>query len=163
MGTPADGAPQDLGFDAYLTAGQGRGYRGAVDAEALKNLPLFSGLSKRERGRLAPLIEEVEVQAGRQLAHEGELAYELFFIQEGTAAVSQDGEQIGELGPGDFFGEIALLDESRRRTSTVVATSPMQLAVMFGHDVRVVERDLPDVAREIRAAIASRLSRDDQR
>ncbi len=131
-----------------------------MDERRLQQLPLFSGLSKRERKRVAPLVDEVEVDAGRELAHEGELAYELFVIEEGTAAVTHDGAPVADLGPGDFFGEIALLDDARRRTSTVVATSPMRLAVLQGHDVRVLERELPDVARQIRAAIEARLGRD---
>lgn len=131
-----------------------------MDVAQLQDLPLFSGLSKRERKRLAPLIDEVDVEAGRELASEGELAYELFVIEDGTAEVSQSGARIATLGPGDFFGEIALLDEGRRRTSTVVATSPMRLAVLQGHDVRVIERELPAVAARIRAAIDERLGRD---
>lgn len=134
-----------------------------MDEAELQQLPLFAGLSKRERKRLAPLIDEVDVEAGRTLASEGELAYELFVIEDGTAEISQAGVPIGVLGPGDFFGEIALLDEARRRTSTVVATSSMRLAVLQGHDVRVIERELPAVAGRIRAAIEERLAGDQQR
>lgn len=120
-------------------------------------------MSKRERRRLAPLIDEVEVEAGRALAAEGELAYELFVIEEGTAAVSKNGDPAGMLGPGDFFGEIALLDKDRRRTATVRATSPMRLAVLQGHDVRVIDREMPAVARKIRAAIEARVASGRQR
>ena len=134
-----------------------------MDETQLQHLPLFAGLSKRERKRLAPLIDEVDVEPGRALASEGELAYELFVIEDGTAEVSRNGAPIGALGPGDFFGEIALLDDSRRRTSTVVATSPMRLAVLQGHDVRVVEREMPAVADQIRAAIRERQESDQQR
>lgn len=134
-----------------------------MDESRLQHLPLFSDLSKRERKRLAPLIEEVEVEAGRALAAEGELAYELFVIEEGAAAISRNGTPVGTLGPGDFFGEIALLDKDRRRTATVRATSPMRLAVLQGHDVRVIEREMPAVAEKIRAAIEARVARDRQR
>jgi CRP/FNR family transcriptional regulator, cyclic AMP receptor protein len=127
-----------------------------VDEGRLQHLPLFSGLSRRERKRVAALVDEVEVDAGRELAHEGDLAYELFVIEEGTAAVTHDGERVAELGPGDFFGEIALHDDARRRTKSVVAISPMRLAVLQGHDVRALERELPDVARQIQAAIDAR-------
>ncbi|HVL31763.1 MAG TPA: cyclic nucleotide-binding domain-containing protein [Solirubrobacteraceae bacterium] len=127
-----------------------------MDERRLQHLPLFSKLSKRERKRVAPLVDEVEVDAGRTLVTEGELAHELFVIEEGTASVRREGAAVADLGPGDFFGEIALLDDKHRRTSTVVATSPMRLAVVQGHDVRVLERELPDVARQIRAAIEAR-------
>ncbi|MDP8967558.1 MAG: cyclic nucleotide-binding domain-containing protein [Actinomycetota bacterium] len=134
-----------------------------MDESRLQHLPLFSDLSKRERKRLAPLIDEVEVEAGRALAAEGELAYELFVIEEGTAAISKNGAPVGTLGPGDFFGEIALLDKDRRRTATVRATSSMRLAVLQGHDVRVIDREMPAVARKIRAAIEARVARGRQR
>lgn len=134
-----------------------------MDADRLQDLPLFSALSKRDRKRVAPLLEEVEVAVGREVAAEGDLAHELFLIRDGTATVTRGGETIGELGAGDFFGEIALLDDSRRRTSTVTATSAMRLAVMQGHDVRVLEREMPEVARQIRAAMTARLSHDQQR
>ena len=134
-----------------------------MDENELQHLPLFSQLSKRERKRVAPLVEQIEVDAGHQLAAEGELAYELFVIEDGTAAISRNGAPIATLGPGDFFGEIALLDDARRRTSTVVATSPMRLAVLQGHDVRVLEREMPAVARQIRAAIDARVAHDKQR
>jgi len=119
-------------------------------------LPLFSSLSKSARKRVAALLEEIDVDTGRELAHEGEVGYELFCIVEGSATVTKGGEHVRDLGPGDFFGEIALHDDSRRRTSTVVAATPMRLAVMLGHDVRFVERELPEVAEQIRAAIAAR-------
>ena len=134
-----------------------------MDDERLQQIPLFAGLSKRERKRLAPLVEDIEVAAGRELAHEGDVGHEFFVIEEGTATVSQDGSPIAELGPGDFFGEMALHDEERRRTSTVTASSPMRLAIILGHDVRFIERELPAVASEIRAAIAARRARDAQR
>ena len=134
-----------------------------MDEARLQQLPLFSGLSKRERKRIAPLVEEVDVEAGRELVREGDLAYELFVIEEGTAAISKGGTPVAELGPGDFFGEIALLDDDRRRTATVVASSPMRLAVVQGHDVRFIERELPDVARQIRAAVEARVVGDRER
>ena len=130
-----------------------------MDEARLQELPLFSGLSKRARKRIAPLVEEIAVAPGRELAHEGDLGYELFVIEEGRASVTQGGEALTELGAGDFFGEIALHDDTRRRTSTVVATTPMRLAVLQGHDVRYIERELPEVADQIRAAIEARAAR----
>jgi CRP/FNR family cyclic AMP-dependent transcriptional regulator len=133
-----------------------QGYARAVDERVVHGLSLFSSLSKTAAKRIAPLLEEIDVDTGRELAHEGEIGYELFCIVEGSATVTKGGEHVADLGPGDFFGEIALHDEARRRTSTVVAATPMRLAVMLGHDVRFVERELPEVAEQIRAAIAAR-------
>lgn len=134
-----------------------------MDADRLRELPLFSQLSKRDCKRVSTLVEEVDVEAGRALVREGDLAHELFVIEEGTAEISREGELIGELAAGDFFGEIALLAEDRRRTSTVTAASAMRVAVMLGHDVRVLEREMPDIARQIRAAMAARVAQDQQR
>jgi len=133
---------------------------GRMDDRGLKELPLFAGLGRRERKRVAPLVEQVDVEEGREIVTQGDVAHELFVIVEGTARVSRDGEHVRELGAGDFFGEIALLDEERRRTSTVVATSPMRLAVLHGRDVRVLDRDVPEVSRQIRAAVEERREAD---
>jgi CRP-like cAMP-binding protein len=70
--------------------------------------------------------------------------------------VTQDGERIAELGPGEFFGEIGLL-ETERRTASVVATTPMQLIVMFQREFKQMEKEMPAVADRIRTAIRARL------
>jgi CRP-like cAMP-binding protein len=71
--------------------------------------------------------------------------------------VVQDGDKIATLGPGDFFGEIGLL-ETERRTASVVAASDMQLIVMFQREFKQMEREMPNVAERIRSAIRARLS-----
>ena len=77
-------------------------------------------------------------------------------LSSGAAAVTRDGEKVRMLGPGDFFGELALLGGGRR-TATVTATEPSELVVMFGTEFRRLEQELPDAAGRIRAAIAERL------
>jgi len=83
---------------------------------------------------------------------------EIFVILDGTASVSHDGEVVAELGPDDFFGEIGLL-ESERRTATVTATSPLRAIVMFGPHFRSMEREMPELAQQIRTAIRERINR----
>jgi CRP/FNR family transcriptional regulator, cyclic AMP receptor protein len=129
-----------------------------VDANRLKSIPLFADLSDREREDVARFADEVEVQAGKTLAEEGQFAYEFFVIEQGTANVTKDGRVIATLGPDDFFGEIGLV-ESERRTATVVSTTPMELIVIFGPNFRRLERELPEVATQIRTAIQERLKR----
>jgi CRP/FNR family transcriptional regulator, cyclic AMP receptor protein len=129
----------------------------AVDPARLESIPLFELLSPSERAQVALYADEVDAPAGRTLAEEGEFAYEFFVILEGTAEVEKDGEVIAELGPNDFFGEIGLL-EAERRTATVVAKTPMQLLLMFGPHFRRFERELPELAGKVRAAIRDRLS-----
>jgi CRP-like cAMP-binding protein len=127
-----------------------------MEARSLEGIGLFSGLSKKELGKLAPWTDEVSVSAGHALATEGQFAHEFFVIEEGSADVMQDGERIAELGPGEFFGEIGLL-ETERRTASVVATTPMQLIVMFQREFKQMEQEMPGVADRIRAAIRARL------
>jgi CRP-like cAMP-binding protein len=128
-----------------------------VDAKRLEGLPVFSSLSRTEREQVAQWSDEIEVPAGTELTTEGALAHEFFVIEDGAAEVRRDGERIGELGPGDFFGEIGLL-ETDRRTASVVATTPLTVVVMFQREFRRMERDLPEVAARVRAAVRARLS-----
>ena len=118
---------------------------------------LFSTLSKKELDRLAQWTDEVSVPEGQELATEGRFAHEFFVIEDGAAEVRQNGERIAELGPGDFFGEIGLL-EKERRTATVIATTPMRVIVMAQREFKSMESEMPAVADRIRAAIRARLS-----
>jgi CRP/FNR family cyclic AMP-dependent transcriptional regulator len=130
-----------------------------LDPKRLRSVPLFEGLSKKELDRLSRSMDEVDLPEGRELAREGTFAYEFFIIEEGTARVTRGGEQVGELEPGDFFGEIGLL-ESERRTATVTTTSPMQAIVMTGYEFRAMERDQPQIAQQVRRMIEERLAAD---
>jgi CRP-like cAMP-binding protein len=127
-----------------------------VDAAALKNLPLFSSLSERDLRELARFTDEVDVEAGRQLIDQGRFAYEFFVIEEGTAEVTRDGEHVADLGPGDFFGELALL-ATDRRTATVTAKTDMRLIVMHRQAFLQVEQSLPSVAAQLRDAVSARM------
>ena len=129
-----------------------------MDAARLKSIPLFADLSEAEREQVARWADEVEVAEGRHLVDEGKFAYEFFVIVDGTAAVRHGEQVIAELGPGDFFGEIALL-EHVRRTASVVATSPMRAVVMFGRDFRAMENEMPKVAERVRRALEERKGR----
>ena len=128
-----------------------------MDASRLDGIRLFSGLSKKELGQLAQHMDELTVREGEELATEGRFAHEFFVIEDGVAEVLQNGERIAELGPGDFFGEIGLL-ETDRRTATVVATTPLTVIVMGQREFASMDRDMPEVADRIRAAIRARLS-----
>ena len=128
-----------------------------MDAARLRSVPLFASLSDHDRQRIAMWTDEIDIPAGKRLAAEGELAYEFFVILDGTAEVTHDGETLAELGPNDFFGEIGLL-ETERRTATVTATTLLTALVMFGPNFRHVEREMPELATKIRAAIGERIS-----
>ena len=126
-----------------------------MDDEALASVPFFSALSPASRGAVAPYAEQIDVPAGTQLTGEGAPGYLFFVIESGTAKVLQDEREVSELGDGDFFGEIALLETSER-TASVIATTPMQLVVLSEPAFkRLVETDAA-AARECEAAMRER-------
>jgi CRP-like cAMP-binding protein len=129
-----------------------------MDAREVKLAPLFADLDKRALEKVALLSETLDVRAGDEVTKEGRLAWEFFVIENGTADVKQDGAVIGTLGPGDFFGEIGLLGGGDRRTATVMATSPMQLIVLTAGRLATIEREMPGVSEQIRAALAQRMA-----
>ena len=127
-----------------------------MDFKRLEGIRLFSSLSKKELEKLAQWTDEVSVGEGHELARQGEFAHEFFVIEDGSAEVVQNGRRVADLGPGDFFGEIGLI-ETERRTATVIATQPMQLIVMFQREFKQMEQEMPAVADRIRSAIRARL------
>jgi voltage-gated potassium channel len=127
------------------------------DPERLATLPLFAALSSDEREQLAGWMEVREASVGQELVSEGASGYTFYVIDEGTAEVLEAGEKVRDLGPGDFFGEMAILGEGRRR-GTVVATSPLRVLAMFGTEFRQLEAELPDLAERIRGEMQERLA-----
>ena len=129
-----------------------------MDPKRLREIPLFAELSKDELKQVGQWTTEVELPVGRVLGREGSVAYEFFVIEDGAAEVTIDGAHVADLGPGDFFGEIGLLERDRR-TATVTASTPIRVIVMLGSEFRAMEREMPHVAQQVREAIAERLDR----
>ena len=129
-----------------------------MDAKHLEAVPLFAGLSKRERNQLAQHADVVDLPAGYHLVDQGAFAHEFFVLLEGTVEVTQDGRHLTDLGPGDFFGEVALVEHDRR-TASVVASTPISAIVMHQRDFDLMQRDLPHVAEKIHAAVHERSPR----
>ena len=121
----------------------------------LNEVPFFSSLKKKDLAVISQQTDELDVPAGKVLAREGEIGHEFFVIQDGTAEVTRDGQRVGELGPGDFFGEMALLGEDVR-TATVTATSPMTIIVMTRSSFRALDRSQPQVHAAVQDAIQQR-------
>ena len=128
-----------------------------MNATELVDIPLFNGLAEQDREQLAAVCSKVEVEAGTTLVHEGDFGYAMFAIVTGSAEVSRDGEQIRTLGPGDVFGEIAVLSGGRR-TATVTAISSMELIAVMNRDIWRLERFAPDVSAALRQTIAECLA-----
>lgn len=126
------------------------------DHERLRAIPLFAELSDEDLEKLASWLTVEDVSEGRRLTPEGAAGYQFYVIESGTAEVRQHQEPIAMLGPGDFFGEMAMLGDGRR-VADVVATSPMTNFAMFGTSFRELEVNLPDVAAGIRAKMQERL------
>lgn len=124
--------------------------------ELLSNVPLFSELSKKELQSFASAAKEVRHRPGAVLAREGDSGLGFFLIVEGTAAVSIGGKPRGKMGPGDFFGEIALL-EGGPRTATVTAETPIRVIGLTQWVFRRIVEQNPSVAMKMLKVMASRL------
>jgi CRP-like cAMP-binding protein len=127
-----------------------------VITERLAQVPMFSQCTKRELQQVARAATEIEVEPGRHLTVEGDAGHEFMVVLEGTAAVTAGGRRVATLNPGDFFGEIALLDNGPR-TATVTAETPMMLAVVAQREFSALLDDVPGLARNVLAALARRL------
>ena len=126
-------------------------------ATALGRAPLFKNLSRSDLVELAMATEDLEVEAGKVLAREGDIGQEFFVIVDGDFSVTKDGEEIRRLGPGDFFGEIALIWDSPRRTATVTAASPVRFFVLTRQAFRSLVDHHPDIEAKVLEALEDRV------
>ena len=126
-----------------------------MEPDHLKSIPLFQTVSDDELAQIAPFAEEVRVDAGTQLVREGDFSYDFFAIEEGEAEVTRGGDHVADLGPGDFFGEIGLLEKDLR-TATVKAKSDMRLVTLDGWDMKRMEKAMPEAVDRVREVIESR-------
>lgn len=126
-----------------------------MDTNRLKSLPLFESVPDEDLAKIEPFVSEVSVAEGKVLVTEGDWAYSFMAIEHGTAEVRRGDTKVADLGPGDFFGEVGLL-ETDRRTATVVATAPMGLITLDQWDMRRLEKAIPSAAETIRRAAEQR-------
>ena len=130
-----------------------------MDANRLKSIPLFEEVGDEELAQIAPFATEVSVEEGRELVREGDFSYEFMAIEEGQAEVTRAGAHVADLGPGDFFGEMGLLERTLRN-ATVTAKTPMRLVTLTGWDLKRVERSAPDAMGRIRTVLEERRQSD---
>ena len=127
-----------------------------VDPHELAAVPLFAGLTEDERRSLAGRFEDRSVSPGARLCGEGASGYCFFVLTDGSADVTVAGDVVRSLGPGDFFGEIAMLDGGRR-TATVTASTEAKVLVLFGSEFRRLQAEQPETAASIEAAMRERM------
>ena len=124
--------------------------------DLLHRIPLFSGFDRRRLVRLGQLADEVDVPAGKVLMRQGETGSDMMVIVSGSVAVERDGNRLNTLGPGDFFGEIALIDNGPR-TATVTTEEPTRLLVLAHRDFHAMMDEFPEVSDQVMNALANRV------
>jgi CRP/FNR family transcriptional regulator, cyclic AMP receptor protein len=127
--------------------------------ELLKRTALFAKCTKAELIEVAISADEREAPAGNRLTEEGRRGREFFLLAEGAVAVTRGGRKLADLGPGDWFGEIAILTY-KPRTATVTATSPVRLLVIGDRTFRRVVETTPRIALNVLRSVAERLEHD---
>lgn len=128
--------------------------------EQLAKVPLFAGLDKKHLKQISGLVTQIEVKAGKDLTREGEVGNEFIIVLEGEAEVKVGDTVVATRGPGDYFGEIALI-ANRPRTATVTATTPMKLEVIGRREFQTMLHDNPTIATELLGIAADRLAEND--
>lgn len=135
---------------------------GSAPTESLSTVPLFAGLTDADRREVVQAGDEIDVEAGRELVTEERVGREFFLIIDGEAVVRRDGREVATLGPGDYFGELALLDKGPR-TATVVARTPMRLFVLGQREFGGLVSTVPGLASKLLLRLAQRLREADAR
>jgi CRP/FNR family transcriptional regulator, cyclic AMP receptor protein len=130
--------------------------------ELLEQIPLFEGLPHDELGRIARSFKERRFSAGDTVTAEGAGGVGFFVIGEGTAKVEVHGEERGRLGTGDYFGELALIDEQARRTATIVADSDLTCYGLTSWEFRPLVETNAAIAWKLLQVMAKRLRESEQ-
>jgi CRP-like cAMP-binding protein len=129
-----------------------------VDTSRIAAFPVFADLPAAELDELSAVMREVEVEAGAEVITRDDYGTALYFIEQGEAEALPDGGETQPLGPGETFGEIALL-LTGQRTATVVARTPMQLLSLSGQDFDRIRARVPELERSLRRLSVERAGR----
>ena len=125
--------------------------------DLIRKVPLFARCSRAELKEIALLADEIDLHEGKEMTREGAPGREFFVLLHGTADVKKNRRRVNTLGPGDFFGEIALVSREPR-TATVIATSPVRALVITDRSFRRLLDDAPQVQTKVMEAMAQRLA-----
>lgn len=124
--------------------------------ELIRGVPLFGGCRGRDLEQIGRLADTVEVPAGEILLREGRTAHEFYIIVEGTVRVERGGATVARLGPGEFAGEIALIDGGPRN-ATVIAETPATLLVLGHREFHALMQQYPSIQLTVLQALAQRV------
>ncbi len=130
--------------------------------EHLSQVKMFSSLNKKELGLVAKASDVINVPAGTDIVKEGQIGHEFYLISSGSAVVKRNGRKVINLGPGHYFGEMALLDRGPR-TATVTAEEPTELIVLGQREFMAVLDQVPPVAHKLLVSMAGRLREADSK
>lgn len=126
--------------------------------ERLAAVPLFRACSQKELAQVARAADQITVEAGHNVVEEGEQGHEFFVILSGDAVVRRMGRDVASIGPGEYFGELALLDRTQsRRDATVKATTPLEVLCIGRREFSALLDDVPTLAHKVMAGMARRL------
>lgn len=133
-------------------------------AELMAACPLFTGLVGAELAAVAAAAVEVEFPAGRVIARQGEIGTGFFVVVDGTARVVRDGRELARLGPGEFFGELSVIDGAPRNAQ-VSAETPVRCLALASWDFERILRETPGIALTVLRVVVARLrgATDDRR
>lgn len=124
--------------------------------EHLANVRMFSSLNRKELTLVARAADIAAVKDGYEIVTEGKTGHEFFLILEGQAVVKRGGRKVATLGPGNYFGELALLDRGPR-SATIIADGDMKIAVLGQREFMAVLDQVPALAHKLLVAMATRL------
>jgi CRP-like cAMP-binding protein len=124
--------------------------------ELLSHVQMFSSLNKKELGLIARSADVVTVKPGTEIVTQGTPGHEFYLVVSGQATVRRNGRKIATLGPGQYFGELALLDRGPR-SATVIAETEVELAIISQREFLAVLNQVPAVAYKLLVSMASRL------
>lgn len=126
-----------------------------MDVSQLKSVELFAEVPDEALAKIAPFTKVDEFAEGRDIVKEGGYANDFYVITEGTATVEREGEHLADLGPGDVFGEQALL-EKQQRSATVTATDTVRVIKIEHWELSRMKKAMPDVVAQLQQKVAER-------
>lgn len=131
------------------------GHAHGADADRILAQPLFSSLSRQDAEEFVRFCEVRHVEPGQPVFVQGGLAVAFFVIESGEAEAVADGQVLRRMGPGDWFGEIAIVDKAAR-SATVSAVSPLTVIAMTAFEFRRLEAEHADIAEQITQKVQER-------